>query len=254
MEYLSVARARSLGGLRLVLTVGVPGPWSESAKQILNYKQMSYAPVAQYLNQENAHLLAWVGVRNAPVLVADDAAPIVSWRDILLFTERTKPTPALLPHAPEAREAALRIAAEICGEGGFGWNRRLMLISLARSLAPTDELSARVQESYGFTDVDAARAPARVAVILRELSAQLRRQQTRGVPFLVGDDLGACDIYWACFSLMVRPMAHEFAPMPEIVRQLYGTPDPQIGDALDESLIEHRDMIFHRYLKLPLDF
>jgi hypothetical protein len=65
MEYLSVAQARSSGGLRLVLTVAVPGPWSESAKQILDYKQISYAPVAQYLNQENTDLLAWVGVRNA---------------------------------------------------------------------------------------------------------------------------------------------------------------------------------------------
>jgi glutathione S-transferase len=254
MEYLSVEQARNLGGLRLVLTMGVPGPWSESAKKILEYKQMEYAPVAQYLNRENADLLAWVGVRNAPVVVYDNEAPLISWRDILLFAERMAPSPPLLPHASQERKLALRIAHDICGEWGFGWSRRLMLISLARNLAPVDELSARVQQTYGFTAEHATKAPARTAEILRELSAQLLRQQARGQPYLVGERVSACDIYWACFSLMIRPLAHDLAPMPEVVRQLYGTSDPQIDDALDDLLIEHRDAIFRRHLQLPLDF
>jgi glutathione S-transferase len=254
MEYLSVTQARELTGLRLVLTVGVPGPWSESAKKILEYKGLEYAPVAQHLNQENRELLAWVGVRNAPVLVCDNEAPITSWRDILLFAERRVPNPALLPHDSRDRELALHLANDICGEGGFGWSRRLMLISLARSLAPVDETSARVQQSYGFAAKAVAEAPARAAEVLRQLGAQLRRQQDRGFSFLVGEHISACDIYWACFSLMVRPPAHDLAPMPEAVRQFYGASNPQIDHALDDVLIEHRDAIFARYFKLPLDF
>jgi glutathione S-transferase len=254
MQYLSVAQARELSGLRLVLTVGVPGPWSESAKKILEYKRLEYSPVAQHLNQDNGELLAWVGVRNAPVLVCDNERPITSWRDILLFAERRAPNPPLLPRGPQDRELALRIAADICGEGGFGWNRRLMLMSLARRLAPVDETTERVQRSYGFAAEPAAAAPVRVAEILRGLGAQLRRQRARGISFLVGEHLSACDIYWACFSLMLRPPAHEMAPMPEAVRGLYATSDPPLDAALDEALVEHRDAIFRRYFKLPLDF
>lgn len=254
MEYLSVPQARELSGLRLVLTRGVPGPWSESAKKILEYKGLEYAPVAQYLNQENSDLLAWVGVRNAPVLVYNNETPITSWRDILLFAERRAPHPALLPHDPQDRELALRMAGDICGEGGFGWSRRLMLISMARNLAPVNEMSERVQQGYGFAAEPSAKAPARAAEILRRLGAQLRRQQARGLSFFVGEHLSACDIYWACFSLMVRPLAHEMAPMPQVVRQVYGTSDPQLDEALDDLLIAHRDTIFRKYLRLPLDF
>ncbi len=40
MKYLSVEEAIDMPGLRLVLTAGVPGPWGESAKAILAYKQL----------------------------------------------------------------------------------------------------------------------------------------------------------------------------------------------------------------------
>ena len=34
--WLSVEEGKALGGLRLVLTAGVPGPWGESAKACFN--------------------------------------------------------------------------------------------------------------------------------------------------------------------------------------------------------------------------
>ena len=39
-EYIEVEKARSMSGLRVVLTPGVPGPWSEAAKGILHVKEV----------------------------------------------------------------------------------------------------------------------------------------------------------------------------------------------------------------------
>ena len=47
MDYIEIDDAIGRGGLRLVLTAGVPGPWSESAKGILKVKKIPYAPVRQ---------------------------------------------------------------------------------------------------------------------------------------------------------------------------------------------------------------
>ena len=45
MDYLSVEEARDLNGLKLVLTGGVPGPWSEAAKALFNHHQVPFHPV-----------------------------------------------------------------------------------------------------------------------------------------------------------------------------------------------------------------
>ena len=41
-EYIEVEQARAMSGLRLVLTPGVPGPWSEAAKGVLHVKKLPY--------------------------------------------------------------------------------------------------------------------------------------------------------------------------------------------------------------------
>ena len=43
-EFVEVTEARTLSGLRLVLSLGVPGPWSEAAKGILYVKKIPYVP------------------------------------------------------------------------------------------------------------------------------------------------------------------------------------------------------------------
>ena len=77
MDYLSVEEGRQRGGLRLVLTVGVPGPWGEAAKGILHVKGIAYAPVCQMPAGENSELEAWTGRNNAPVAVYEDERPPV---------------------------------------------------------------------------------------------------------------------------------------------------------------------------------
>src|SRR3546814_928161 len=139
MEYLTIDQARNAEGLRLVLTAGVPGPWSESAKQIFEFKQIPYLPVAQHLFQENAELLDWVGVRNAPVAVYANEPPLRGWKEILELAERLAPSPALLPGDAVKRDAVFDLANMICGQDGFGWNRRLTLFDASGTVASARE-------------------------------------------------------------------------------------------------------------------
>ncbi|MBW8754758.1 MAG: hypothetical protein JF595_11520, partial [Sphingomonadales bacterium] len=85
MEYLSVAEARLRSGLRLVLTSGVPGPWGEAAKAVLRVRGVDFLPVEQKSMKPNIELLAWTGVRNAPIACLDDEPPLASWLDIILL-------------------------------------------------------------------------------------------------------------------------------------------------------------------------
>ena len=51
-----------------------------------------------------------------------------------------------------------------------------------------------------------------------------------------------------------RDLFQQLAPMPDSVRQFYSSPHPVLEAALDDALIEHRDLVFARYLDTPLDF
>ena len=61
MEYVSIDEAKAAGGLRLVLTGGVPGPWSEAAKGVFRVRQVDYVPVFQEGGGANEALVAWTG-------------------------------------------------------------------------------------------------------------------------------------------------------------------------------------------------
>ena len=93
MKYLSVAEAKKMPGLRLVLTAHMPGPWGEAAKAVLSARHVSYVPVAQAAMEANDDLYAWTGLRNAPIAVFDEEPAQNTWLDILLLAERLGPVP-----------------------------------------------------------------------------------------------------------------------------------------------------------------
>ena len=107
MKYLSVGEARDCPGLRLVLTEGMPGPWAEAAKAVLNFKGIEFIPVAQKAGEANEDLLDWTGQTTAPVAVLDNEPVRYTWLDILMLAERLAPLPALLPSDLEARALVL---------------------------------------------------------------------------------------------------------------------------------------------------
>lgn len=266
MKYYEAAEARNLSGLRLVLTAHVPGPWGESAKKILEYKNISYIPVAQYAGKENAELVAWTGIRNAPIAVHNDEAPRTGWYEILMLAERLAPERPLLPERSEDRALVIGISAEICSEWGFGWARRAMMgtphagvpdparvANLSKPPFGPEDIQ-RMRQSYAVSIGGAAEAPRRCVDILKMLAARLHRQKTADSPYFVGPSITACDIYWTVFSMALEPLPHELNPMPDWMRIGYEMIGPVIETAKDPILLEHRDFIYREHLSLPLDF
>jgi glutathione S-transferase len=256
MKYLSVAEARTLPGLRLVLTANMPGPWGEAAKAVLSVRQLSFTPVAQAVMETNDELYAWTGVRNAPVAVFNDEQPQTTWLEILLLAERLGSGPSLLPSDPLERALVLGFATEICGADGFGWSRRLELMGRSSTQNPPGSRfdMQRMIRMYGVTSETIARAPARMVSIMNGLATQLHRQEAQGSEYLVGRQLSACDLHWACFSLFVSPLAPGDCAMPDFMRANYTHLTPELAAALDPILLRHRDLIFRRHIGLPLDF
>lgn len=257
--YLSVDEAISRPGLRLVLSVGVPGPWGESAKYVLQVKRIPFERVAQIGGGENEALRRWTGHDNAPIAVYDDERPRALWTEILFLAERLAPEPPLLPRDPMERALVLGLSHEICGEHGFGWTRRLMLfhdILHASPPPPPESLGAtkRLTAKYGYSAGAAAAAAARAAEILRMLSDRLHEQRKHGSVYFVGDRLSAVDLYWAAFAALVAPLPPEHCPMPAMLRAAYTLRDPVVLEAADPVLLEHRDRIYREHLSLPLDF
>ena len=260
-EWLDVAQARGLPGLRLVLTAGVPGPWGEAAKGLFFAKRIPYARVRQVGGAENAELLAWTGHDNAPQAIFADEPARTVWPEIVFLAERLALEPALIPADPAEREQMFGLAHELAGENGLGWSRRLMLLDRTLSL-PTSALAAdhpvRAQvaglgRKYGYSAAAAQAAPARVAGILRLLSVQLAAQQRSGRHYLVGERLSALDIYWAAFAAMVSPLPESQCAMPAALRPMYELNDPALRAACSPELLAHRDLVYREHLELPVE-
>jgi len=246
MKYLSVAEARKLPGLRLVLTAYMPGPWGEAAKAILSVRKIKYVPVEQRAMEKNEELFAWTGMRNAPIAVLDDDPPQSTWHEILLLAERIGSGPSLIPTEPIDRALMMGFSTEICGPDGFGWSRRLEMMGRGTTRSPSNTGTydmQRMTRSYGVTPESIARAPLRMVSIMNGLSKQLHQKQ-----------LSACDIHWAALSLFVSPLPPDECAMPDFMRENYTYLTPELAAALDPILLSHRDMIYKRHIGLPLDF
>jgi glutathione S-transferase len=254
MEYVSPGAAKSMTGLRLVLSAGVPGPWGEAAKNLFELRGVAYTPVAQKVMEANEELAEWTGLRNAPIAVYENEAPLDRWLDILMLAERLGRGPSLLPDESIERALCVGIASEIAGEWGLGWCCRVHLFTRTKERMETVPIWPRIRRDYGITEAAAEAVPGRIRDILAMLANQLERQQGIGFNYLVGKDLSAADIYWSTFSQILAPMEPERCPMPDYLRRLYGKTAADFREAVAPSLVEHRDFIYREHLKLPVDF
>jgi glutathione S-transferase len=247
--YVPIEDARTMKGLRLVLTAFPGPPWTEAAKAVFHVKGIPYAPVAQQPMVTNDALQAWTGHSNAPIAVYDDERPRAGWAEILALAERLAPEPRLIPADLEDRVRFFGLANEICGEDGLGWNRRLLMIAglyEARSTGVADYLARR----YEYGEAAARRAPGRIQEIVRALLVQLRAQQAHGRRFLIGDSLSALDLYWAAFAALIDPLPADLCPMPDYLRAMY-TFDAALRAEIAD-LLAHRDRIYRDHLELPV--
>ena len=65
MEYVDINQAIRADGLRIVLVQGMPSPWGQAAKAMMEYKNLSYVAGPQRGGGDNAELVAWAGVNSA---------------------------------------------------------------------------------------------------------------------------------------------------------------------------------------------
>ena len=256
MKYLSVAEARKLPGLRLVLTAHMPGPWGVAAQAVLSVRNVKFVPVEQRAMEANQELFEWTGMRNAPIAVLDDDPPQSTWHEILLLAERVGSGPSLIPNDPLERALMMGFSTELCGPDGFGWSRRLELMGRGTTRKPSQSGNydmTRMTRSYGVNPETIARAPKRMVSIMNGLSRQLHQQKAAGSAYLIGKDLSACDLHWAAMSLFVSPLPPDELVMPDFMRENYSHLTPELGAALDPILLAHRDMIYKRHIGLPVD-
>jgi glutathione S-transferase len=256
-QYVEVEQAVAMNGLRVVLSPGVPGPWSEAAKGILYVKKLPYIKVRQELGGSNLPLLRWSAQTTAPVFVYENERPRSLWNDQLYLAERLAPDPPLIPEKLEQRALMFGLANELCGENGFGWSRRLMMLdaTLSNPNAPEAAKSGAgfLGRKYGYAPAAAAAAPGRVAEILRALNAQLDSQRSSGSRFFIGDRLSALDIYWAAFAALIQPLPDELCKMSPGFRRTYTCTDASVMAAASPQLRAHRDFVYHQFLELPVD-
>lgn len=256
-EYLSIAEVQKLSGLRVVLSPGVPGPWSEAAKGILYIKKIPYVKARQEIGGENRELKEWTAQATAPVFAWNDEPPRSTWIEQLFLAERLQPTPSLIPANIDERTLMFGYSNELCGQHGFGWSKRLLLVHPTLSNPSADPqskaFSSYIGDKYGYIQEEAEAAAAHCAEILRLLSRRLEQQRAKGSQFFIGDQLSALDIYWAAFAALIQPLPQELCPMPQTFRKLYTNTDPVIQAGASPILFEHRDFIYHQYLELPVD-
>ena len=251
-DWIDVATARELPGLRLVLSAGVPGPWGEAAKGILHAKGIPFARVAQLPGGDNDALRAWTGRDDAPIAVWNDEKPRDGWIEIALLADRIAPEPRLVPDAVADRALVFGLGRELCGELGLGWCRRLMLVHQLTQAAPELPITRYLASRYGYDAKLAEAGPQRVVAILQAFSAQLASQREVGRRYLVGDALSPLDIWWASFAAMIEPLPPELCPMRPDTRAAYRVRDPVVREAIDPALLEHRDFIYREHLELPV--
>jgi glutathione S-transferase len=250
MEYVDINQAIEADGLRIILVQGMPSPWGQAAKAMMEYKDLDYIAGPQRGGGANAELVAWSGVNSAPVVAWQDENPLNRWVDILLLLERLAPEKPLVPQDPSARVQFFGLAHEICGELGFGWNRRLDMIH--PGMKP-GEAPKGLGAKYGYNEIDGALAASRLIAFMEYLAETLKAQAERGSNFLIGHSVTAADFYWAAFSNLVAIQPPHECPLDPAVRPMFENVSAEVGGAVDPILIEHRDRIMRAHFRMPME-
>lgn len=270
LEYVSIAQARKMSGLRLVLgKYTVPGPWREACKGLFHVKGIPFTNVvtadegksdlALGMDGSQSELIAWTAQASAPVAVWNDERPRSSWVDQLNLAERLQPEPRLIPTDIHERMQMFGMINELAGENGIAWEKRLLMChGPLSSMPPGAEGRAFFEflgQKYGYSPAAAEAAALRIIEILKVFDAQLARQKQAGREYLIGTGFTAVDIYWATFCGLLNPLPPELCPMATSFRGgLYGNDHPGVAEALTPALLAHRDMVYKRHLELPVVF
>lgn len=253
MEYLSVEEARGQSGLRLALTRGVPGPWSEAAKAMFTLRNIDYLPVQQLAGDANNELVDWTGHRNAPIALYNDEPPRVRWLELLDLAERLGSGESLVPDDTQDRMFMVGLINEIAGETGLAWNARLLMFDASIQKLGPDAAKSPMYAEYRYDAAALESSISKIEKFLGYLASHIKVQREQQSHFLVGKRFSAADIYWAYFSNMLETLPQGQCSISDGVRGMWGVMAKSIS-GYDPIIIEQRDRIFTEHLVLPLEF
>jgi glutathione S-transferase len=253
LEYLSVEEARRRSGLRLALTRGVPGPWSEAAKAMFTLRNVSFLPVQQIAGDDNAALVEWTGHRNAPIALYENEPPRVRWLELLDLAERLGTGPSLMPENRDDRVFMVGLINEIAGENGMAWNARILMFHATVDALGPDAANNPMYAEYRYDKNAIDSSIEKIESFLSYLASHMEAQRNVGTHFLVGRAFSAADVYWAYFSNMLKTLPQEQCPVSDGLRRTWGVLAKSIS-GYAPILIEQRNRIFAEHLELPLNF
>lgn len=253
MEYVSPGEVINGDGLRIVLVQGLPSPWGQAVKAMMEYKGLAYTAAPWEVAGPNEEIFAWSCSSSAPVVAWNDESRITRWDDILFLLERLAPQKPLVPESREDRILMLGLSHEICGKLGLGWNRRLSTFRPALESGQAPEGFRVMAEKYGSNTDDIARADERQIGSLNVLAERLKAQQSAGSEFFVGNSITAVDFYWAAFSNLFDLLPPDKCPVPEQMRPMLEAMEENVRRAIDPVLIAHRDRIMTDHFKIPME-
>jgi len=250
VDYKDIEEVISVQGLRLILLKGYPSPWGQAAKAMMEYKALDYTVGALKASEENVEVATWAGVNSAPIVAWNNESPLNRWDDILLLLERLAPDKPLVPEEQSVRAQFFGLAYAICGQLGFGWNRRLDGMHTGAQIG---RAPGPFGEKYGYNKNDGERAAQRSINFLQHLTNILNAQSENGSDYIIGDSVTAVDFYWAAFSNLAAIQSPEECPLDPSIRPMFERVVPEVSAAVDPILIEHRDRIMHSYFKIPME-
>lgn len=253
MPFVDPEQARNSKGLRLVVLGGVPSPWSEAAKGVFDIKGIDY--VAVRFDPRDQALQAWTGSRNAPAAMLDGEPARSGWGEILALGERLNDELRLVPEAPAERLETYGLCHELLGEGGLAWCARLLvvhdgLVSRGERGLP-ERAAAYLGAKYGYAPERMPAVRERVLSTLRYMSEKLEANRRRGNLYLTGARPSAADVYLVSTLGVLHPLPPEHCPMLPQVRHAFETIDPAVRAAVSNVLLEHRQLMFAKHLRLP---
>ena len=254
MQYSTVQELIDSNGLRIILVAGVPSPWGQAAKAMMEYKGLEYTAAPLMAGETNDDIVAWGGVNSGPVVAWNDEAPINRWTDIMFLLERLAPKKPLVPEESVPRAKMIGLSHEICGELGLGWNRRLTMFQPMMESGEAPEGIARMSGKYGYNESDVALANQRQIATLGMLTSIFKEQQDQGSDYFIGDAVTALDFYWAAFCNIMHTLPVDQCPTAEAIRPLFDTIDPDVKAAIDPILLAHRDRMMQAHFKVPMEF
>lgn len=247
--FVELDEARADPGLRLVISGTVPSPWSQAAKGACKLAGLS-TKIVRHVG-DVAAINAWTGTDNVPVaLYAKEPARTAATAIVGLLARLAPGT--LLSDDPRTRADTMGHIDLVAGDGGLGWNTRLVIIDAGLRSDGQEGFPARVAAylapRYGYD-------PATHDEIVPRLERQLAALDARlgAASFFGGDRPDALDVYVATFLTILTPLTESDCPgMPPRMRVAFGTAAQKIAPLVPASLFAQRARMFERWLDWPI--